>query len=166
MLSATIALSCRELLNQFTGGDIFVKWPNDIYWRDRKAGGILIENQLSGSELRFSIAGIGLNINQVNFPAEAAKAVSLRQITGRQFDTENLAHELCRIVSRRLQSLQEDQIVSEYNEHLLFKDQQVKLRTGNVTFETYIIGVNREGELLTKDVVDRSFREVVWILTS
>src|ERR1700741_610993 len=49
-LSVATALAAKDLLEKYAGNEVGIKWPNDIYWRDRKAGGILIENVLRGSE--------------------------------------------------------------------------------------------------------------------
>ena len=54
-----------EVLSQFQG--IKVKWPNDIYYNDRKLGGILIEHGIEGEHIKYSICGIGLNLNQTEF---------------------------------------------------------------------------------------------------
>ena len=72
-----------------------IKWPNDLYWRDRKAGGILVENIFRGSTWEWSIVGIGLNINQVKFPENLTNPVSFRQITGKTFQVLELSKELC-----------------------------------------------------------------------
>lgn len=164
ILSAIIALSCRDLIDAHAKSEVYVKWPNDIYWRDRKAGGILIENLISGIHSRWSIAGMGININQVNFPDETNRPVSLKQITGKSFDPEELALDLCALIENRLNNYETRSILAEYNEHLLFKDQKVRLKSGQVTFETIIKGVNELGELITYDVCERTFREVTWLM--
>ena len=69
---------------------ITVKWPNDIYWKDRKICGMLIENDLSGQHLYCSVVGIGLNINQEIFRSDAPNPVSLTQITGKTYDREDV----------------------------------------------------------------------------
>lgn len=65
-----------------------IKWPNDIYVGDRKICGILIENILEGKQVRSSIIGIGLNLNQLTFPADLPNPVSLRALTGVRYDPE------------------------------------------------------------------------------
>ncbi|HXL72345.1 MAG TPA: biotin--[acetyl-CoA-carboxylase] ligase, partial [bacterium] len=71
-LSACVALACHDLFSQYAGAEATrIKWPNDLYWGDRKAGGILIENNFRGDRWAFAIAGIGININQTEFPATA-----------------------------------------------------------------------------------------------
>ncbi len=81
LISQITALSVKETLDEYVD-DVTVKWPNDIYWRDRKICGMLIENDLSGRELYCSVLGIGININQREFLSDAPNSVSLTQITG------------------------------------------------------------------------------------
>jgi BirA family biotin operon repressor/biotin-[acetyl-CoA-carboxylase] ligase len=73
---------------------VTIKWPNDIYWGDRKLAGILIENAIVGGEVRYAIAGIGLNVNQTEFRSDAPNPISLRQITGREQDVHELMRQL------------------------------------------------------------------------
>lgn len=63
--------------------DVFLKWPNDIYWRDHKAGGLLLETHVQWGRVKRLYFGVGLNINQVRFPASLPNAVSLYQIDGK-----------------------------------------------------------------------------------
>ena len=63
-----------------------IKWPNDIYAGERKICGILIENTLVRSRVRTSIIGIGLNLNQTEFPPDLPNPVSLRGLTGELYD--------------------------------------------------------------------------------
>jgi len=67
-----------------------IKWPNDIYYNDRKLCGILIENTLSGMDIVRSIAGVGINVNQHEFRSDAPNPVSLWQIDGRERDLDTL----------------------------------------------------------------------------
>ncbi len=171
LFSATIALGCYDFYKSIAGDDTSVKWPNDIYWRDRKAGGILIENQLTPPDNSWSsaIAGMGINVNQTRFDEYQAKAVSLKQITGKEFDVIRLARSLCGFISQRLELFyknKSDKILSDYNSALFMLGQKVKLRQGPVTFETIIKGVDSWGWLLTSDNADRRFAvgEVEWII--
>ncbi len=63
-----------------------IKWPNDIWVEDRKICGILIENTVSEGQVRTSIVGIGLNLNEIDWPAELPNPVSLRELTGQRYD--------------------------------------------------------------------------------
>jgi BirA family biotin operon repressor/biotin-[acetyl-CoA-carboxylase] ligase len=73
ILSQLVSVAILRTLNSFCAG-FSIKWPNDIYFGDKKIGGILIENSLQGSKLNTSIVGIGLNINQKTFRSDASKS--------------------------------------------------------------------------------------------
>lgn len=79
-LSEAVALGITDSLDKFDDG-FKVKWPNDIYWHDKKIAGILIENHLHGAFVHDSIIGVGLNVNQEKFTSDAPNPVSLFQIT-------------------------------------------------------------------------------------
>jgi BirA family biotin operon repressor/biotin-[acetyl-CoA-carboxylase] ligase len=169
LLSIAIALGCYDLVNQYAGDDTKIKWPNDIYWRDRKAGGILVENVIMGSEWKFAIAGIGLNINQENFPDFPITPVSLKQITGKTSDIEALAKALCACLEMRYQSLLQGhghELLLEYNDHLYKKNETIRIRKNNIVFEALVKNVNEVGELVTETAIQESFSigEVEWII--
>ena len=97
LLSEIVSLATVDVLNRYATG-FSIKWPNDIYWHDKKIAGILIENVLSGSTFSRAIIGMGLNINQKNFYSDAPNPVSLKQITGQEHDRyEILSHILKRV---------------------------------------------------------------------
>lgn len=102
-LSAAVAITAKSLFTQYAGEETLIKLPNDIYWRDRKAGGILIENILRGSEWTWTVIGIGLNINQTKFSPDAPNPVSLKQITGRQWEITRLQSELSKALTESIQ---------------------------------------------------------------
>ena len=77
---------------------VSIKWPNDIYVKNDKIAGILIENSIMGEKLEYSVAGIGLNINQEKFLSNAPNPVSLKLITGSDYDLSDL---LCKISCAR-----------------------------------------------------------------
>lgn len=85
LISQVISLAIKEELDTYTS-DISIKWPNDIYWKEKKICGMLIENDLMGRNINQSIAGIGININQEIFHSSAPNPVSLLQITGEEHD--------------------------------------------------------------------------------
>ena len=169
-LSVCVALACRDFFSAYAGSDVTtIKWPNDLYWNDRKAGGILIENQIQGDRWLYAIAGIGININQTSFPLAARNPVSLRQITGRSFDAVALARELGRCLERRYAAWEAGDapaLLEAYNAVLYRRGEEVRLRKENAVFTTRIERVSPQGELLTRDVLDRrfSFGEVEWVL--
>lgn len=172
-LSALIALSVYDFTRKYTGDDVRIKWPNDIYWRDRKAGGILIENQVKtfpngDSQWIVAVVGIGLNINQVSFPGLSPRAVSFRQITGREFTPLLLAQELAGSVFSQLSSLLNtpiNRLLERYNSALYKKGEAVKLKQGSRVFETVILEVNSQGQLITGSSAEQVFDhgQVEWL---
>ena len=101
-LSAAVAMGAQAFFMEFAGEETKIKKPNDIYWRDRKAGGILIENIVRGTDWNWTVIGIGLNINQTHFSNEAGKPVSLKQITGKQWDIKAMQKKLAETLSASL----------------------------------------------------------------
>lgn len=176
-LSVAAALGCHDFFSGYAGDETFIKWPNDIFWRDRKAAGVLIENVIgthnlaknSGTAWKFAIIGIGMNINQAAFDSVLKNVVSLKQITGKHFNIVELAKELHQRVLKRVDSLQEkkfDTLRNDYNSVLFKKDCTVILKKGNIEFETVIKSVTENGRLFTIDRVDNffDFGEVEWVI--
>jgi BirA family biotin operon repressor/biotin-[acetyl-CoA-carboxylase] ligase len=167
LLSAAIALAGFDFLQDLLKTDVSIKWPNDLYWRDRKTGGILIENIYQGNEWKYAVAGIGINVNQTTFP-EGINAVSIKQILGKELYTLELASHLCNKIQSRYEQLlgrKNNELIDEYNDHLFKKKQSIKLRKGNIVFETTIDHVSPTGQLITKDSIERvfDFGEIEWI---
>lgn len=96
LISQIASLAVKEALEHYIDC-VTVKWPNDIYWKDKKICGILIENDLSGQHLYASVIGIGINVNQAAFHGDATNPVSLNQITGKEFDRDEVLKRFYRI---------------------------------------------------------------------
>ena len=182
-LSACIGLAGVALLREYAGDEVTIKWPNDLYWRDRKAGGILIENIIgaktaqAGStnsdsaygEWQWAIVGIGINLNQEYFPSDLKNAVSLKQITSKNFDPASLARELCQWVDIYFNQLVSKGFAGIYDEYLskLYKRGQiVKMKKGSRVFDALIKSVLPNGRLVIEHGIEESLDlgEVEWIL--
>ncbi len=166
-LSAVIAIGCFEFLSAYIDGETKIKWPNDLFWRDRKAGGVLIENKLQGKTWKWAVVGIGINVNQTFFDRALANAVSLKQITGRTFNPVDLAKELQALLMLRLsEQMGLQKILAQYNLHLYKINELVTLRKGTTKFDTVIKEVSAHGKLVTVDAIEREFDfgEVEWVL--
>ena len=100
-ISMAVSLAVCDALGQHIG-DLAIKWPNDIYWRNGKIAGILIENVLKGSSIKESIIGIGLNVNQQTFRSDAPNPVSLWQICGQETDRMQLLDDILHGLEHRL----------------------------------------------------------------
>ena len=168
-LSTATALACHDLFNTETAGDTTIKWPNDIYWRDRKAGGILIENVISGNKITHAVLGIGLNINQTTFPDVEKKVVSLKQITGKTFDPLDLAGKLCSFLSQRLENgidSKYSEQLTEFNTHLFSRHEKVRFLRNEKEEEGIISHVTEKGKLCIKQHKSMyvSLGEITWLL--
>ncbi len=173
-LSACVAVAVLEFLKSLAGDNFKIKWPNDLYWRDRKAGGILIENRITTGDTtlnnwQWAVAGIGLNINQTVFPEDLPNPVSLKQITGKGFSLTDLTKQLCRFLDKGFQSLVSGhftEILNRYNEELYKKGESVKLKTASGVFDVFIDRVSETGQLVTRHATKERFNhgEVTWLI--
>ena len=107
--SAAIAVGARTFFAAFAGSETKIKKPNDIYFRDRKAGGILIENLVRGKEWTWAVIGIGMNINQTAFSSAAVNSVSsnpisLQEITNKIWDVKTMQQHLSEALTTAIQN--------------------------------------------------------------
>ncbi len=155
-----------------------IKWPNDIYWQDRKAAGILIENIIGPgtgdnnpnglSNWQWAVAGIGININQTVFAPQLHNPVSLKQITGKHFDPIQLAKELCEILNEKYNELLKggfENIFNYYLQHLYKKDEEVKFKKDSRVFKAIVKGITKTGKLILQHGIEEEFDfgELEWV---
>ncbi len=169
LFNMVVAGICHRFFADIAGFATTLKWPNDIYYNDRKAGGILIENIFSSKEWNRAVVGIGININQVNFGDINKSATSLRIICNRIFDPVELAKKLHVELIENIASITDVSVgfyFDYYNEHLYKRGEMVKLKKDNMVFNTCIKEVNRQGQLVTLDAIERQFAsgEIKWLL--
>ena len=108
-LSEAAALAVVEALTAEAGDGFTVKWPNDVYWQDKKVCGMLLENSLDGSDIATCIVGIGINVNQERFLSDAPNPVSLINFTGREHDLDALLRQVCSSIEQTVASLDDDE---------------------------------------------------------
>ena len=162
-ISMAVSVALCEMLSQYADG-FSIKWPNDIYWNDRKICGILIENQLQGSYMRDSIIGIGLNVNQREFLSDAPNPVSLCQIVGHELGRDDLLHDFL----RRLECvLQRKTLYSDYEDRLYRRRKLEEYADRTGVFRASLQGVAPDGRLMLRDDGGRNrlyaFKEVQFI---
>ena len=172
LISQITALSVKQTLDRYVD-DITVKWPNDIYWRDRKICGMLIENDLAGQFIYSSILGIGININQKEFKSNAPNPVSLYQIIGKRTDRENFLQEfLERLYANYLLLLQEKEVLIQeaYRQSLYRREGFHLYEDANGRFEAAIEEIEPSGYLhlrLRDNTIRRyEFKEVRFVMSS
>lgn len=95
-LNKAVSLAVYQLVECYFTGQTKIKWPNDIYIKDRKVGGILIQNGVQGTSLQWSVLGLGLNINQGDFPDTLFNATSFFKESGELWDLHKIRSQLFR----------------------------------------------------------------------
>jgi BirA family transcriptional regulator, biotin operon repressor / biotin---[acetyl-CoA-carboxylase] ligase len=167
LLSQIVSLGIKKTLDEYTEG-IAVKWPNDIYWNDKKLVGILIENLLQGNKIKSVVIGIGLNVNQKVFVGNAPNPVSLRQITGKRINRKLLLGKICQNILELYAGLNIEKIRTEYAESLYRKAGFHAFSAENETFRAKIISVHLDGQLeLETEAGERKgfyFKEVSFVV--
>jgi len=153
-LSMAVALGLHDVLGSLGRLSLSaaIKWPNDLYLVDKKVAGILIQNSLSGSNLQSSIVGIGLNVNQLDFPEGLPNATSLALTLGRPLDLDEVAELLFECLERRYLQLKAGNraaIKAEYEAQLWRRGVSSRfVRTADgEEFEGVILGVTERGML-------------------
>lgn len=170
LLSMIGALAVIDALAEYTDG-ITAKWPNDIYWHDKKISGTLIQTTLSGSKIQDFIFGVGININQRSFRSDAPNPVSLWQITGIDTDREEVLNKVLiyfEYYYTMLSEGNEDSLQQIYLKNLYRKDGFYYYEDKEGIFEAEIVGINHSGHIILRDrdgnIHEYEFKEVKFII--
>lgn len=171
-LNIAVSLAIFETLSHYISPEIIkIKWPNDIYIKNKKIAGILIQNQIKGNQLSKCIIGIGLNVNETTFPDDLPNPISLFQSTHkeRQYSLYSILKLLTELLQKSLSqiqitpSLKRKQYVSrlfriEEEAHFSIRD---KLHLGTIK------GIQQDGKLMVKvgqEIEYFGFREIKYII--
>ena len=169
IISQLVSTAIKEVLDRYIP-DVSIKWPNDIYYQDKKIGGILIENDLSGYEVFQTIIGIGINVNQDLFLTNAPNPVSMYQITGEEYDLDKLLNEFAsQIYINYLDMLDgaEHEIKEVYKNSLYRRKGMHAYEDENGIFLAEVVKTESTGHLVLRDsegIVRRyAFKEVRFV---
>ncbi len=146
-----------------------IKWPNDIYVNDHKVCGILIQNTIQGAKLMTSIVGIGLNVNQIDFPDDLPNPTSLRQVAGKSFDLSRVRKDLFWSLNQHYAALRKDLYSQDQiyfrSLYKLAKPITFGLADGS-SLQGQIEGVGAEGLLMVREKNGRlhqfNFKEITY----
>jgi BirA family biotin operon repressor/biotin-[acetyl-CoA-carboxylase] ligase len=159
-LNKAIALAVNDFIKQQGHLDVKIKWPNDILINNKKIAGILIENILRGNSIQHSVIGIGININQTDFPKEL-KATSLRALSGIFFDINKLSEKLCECIEKRYLQLKSNvsEIDQQYLKELFNLNQHASYLIQSEQVIAKLRGIDENGKLILEleDETLRSF---------
>ena len=151
-LNMSVCLSIVDTLNELHQG-FLIKWPNDILFDNKKIGGVLIENSISSDELKRAIVGIGINVNQKEFPPSLnMPAISLAQIMGRSIDLQYFRDLLFKNLNLRWAQMQQSarSIHEQYHQYLYGFGLEVPAEVGQLKGSLLIEGVSTNGTLNSK----------------
>ena len=182
-LNVITSVAVHRMINcQFSilNSQLTIKWPNDIYWGNKKLAGILIENAIIGNEVKYSIAGIGLNVNQTEWKSDAPNPVSLKQITGKEYDIDALMTTLMNKI-HEVQTMRQEDIWEYYRRHLyrregewLFAEREVNLTPSRIltkqpkeAFKASIADITKQGELVLRTAQGEKkyhFKEILFVV--
>lgn len=166
--AASVALA--EVLDRYATG-ITIKWPNDIYWRDKKISGTLTECTLSGGCVKDCIIGTGINVNQSVFTSDAPNPESLRNIMGHEIDRRKLLEEYIEALDGRLSLVDEgryDTLKEQYMSQLYRRCGFHAYRDGQGLFEAEIADVEANGHIVLRrrdeTLCRYAFKEVAFVV--
>ncbi len=168
-LSIVTSLAVCDLLELFLG-EVKIKWPNDIYVGTKKIAGLLVEHTLMGQEIKHSVLGIGLNINQETFQESIPNPISLKQLLGIEIDLEEVTDLLLNCLSLRLDQLEAGQaelMRGDYLNKLFRYREYAPYKAHNKWFRARIVGISKFGQLILEtekgEHLEFGFKEVEFI---
>lgn len=172
IISKAVALGVADYMIQH-GVECRIKWPNDIYYKDLKICGILIENGIACDKLTYSIAGIGININQEIFDSNAPNPTSLKLLTRKEYDIRQELTDVVSYISERYKqaiSQKGGKLDKDYID-LLYRKGEYHRYLDNATgesFEARIIGLDNQGlikvETVEGEIRAYAFKEIGYVI--
>lgn len=163
-LSMLVAVALWDTLAKYLPQEqLTIKWPNDIYFGDKKLVGILLENSLAGQYVGYSIAGIGVNVNQTQWLSNAPNPISMKEITGEEYDADVLMNEWISSI-KSWETLTTCEIRAAYMQHLYrqegwheYVEREVSIVPTAIaqkgiedSFLAEIVNVTEQGELVLR----------------
>jgi BirA family biotin operon repressor/biotin-[acetyl-CoA-carboxylase] ligase len=150
-LNMAVSLGVKDFCESVLNDEVRIKWPNDIYYRDSKLGGILIENTISGSQISSSVVGIGINVNQTEFDKLLPNPISLGLISNIEYRIPSLIELLSGYIEKyylQLRQLHFNFLDKAYMESLYRYQQTYDFKKGAQVIRGEINGVTKEGRLV------------------
>ena len=174
VISQIVSLGIVNALRNYEKEGFSIKWPNDIYYHDKKICGMLIEVYLDSMNLGRCVCGIGLNVNQDIFLSDAPNPISLCKIIGRKTDRMKLLQIVMDEIQILYSKLLDDgetitrELSDSYNQCLYRKDGYYNYKDNNGEFMAKLLRVESDGRLLLEDELHHQrsylFKEIQYII--
>lgn len=170
-LNKVVSLALADVaLEILPGSDIRIKWPNDLYAGDHKLAGMLIQNGVKGNRFEYSVIGIGLNVNQVEFQEEVANPVSLKALSGRAFELGSLLDRILEALDHRYEMLRRGEramLDRDYTNAMYRYGELALYNLKGMDIRARINGVNRYGQLILEvpgeKIIECDLKEVKFL---
>ena len=170
LISEVVSLGVCDYLSENIN-DVSIKWPNDIYIKDKKVAGILIEHVIKGSVLSSSICGIGLNVNQEKFLSDAPNPISMKQSSGFDYNLDRELQKLINCIDKRYRQLEEaeyEKLGEDYHEVMYRREGFHKFKENSEVFDAKIVCVNELGQLILENRREEqkiyNFKEIAFVV--
>lgn len=167
-----VSMVLIDFLSEISQGQINfnVKWPNDIMAENKKCAGILIETKSAEHGVNEMIIGIGVNLNNTEFPSQLVHAVSLKQISAEHYPIENSFNILIQRLEQTVRALplreNWNKLFENYQQSLFKRKQQIEVVYKDELLTVELEGVDESGRLIVKEkelgVIHASFEELKW----
>ena len=167
-----VSIALLDFLTEITRQEInfYVKWPNDIMAENKKCAGILIETKSSERTVNEMIIGIGVNLNNTDFPNQLVHAVSLKQISGEYYSIENSFKTLIARIEKKIRTIPMldnwNGIFEKYQQRLFKRNQRIEVTYKNKQLEVEVQGVDESGRLVVREeelgIICASYEELKW----
>lgn len=159
-LNKAISLALCDVLTKYFGTSARIKWPNDSYIGNQKIAGMLIENMVQASQIRHAIIGIGLNVNQTDFPPSLQNVTSFKKILHTDYDLHILLAEICKAIEVRYLQLKAGKLAelhADYVDKLYRVNEWHQFKIDGQIQPGKIYGVSPEGYLQVE--TEHGFRQ-------
>ncbi len=167
IVSQMISLAIKKVLDTYAEG-FSIKWPNDIYWNEKKIGGILIENTLQANKIKWMIIGVGLNVNQESYVSNAPNPISLFNIVGKELPINELLENILIGFEQLYRAKDVAVIREEYLENLYRGTGFHKFKAENKVLKAQITNVFLDGQIeletTNDEILKFYFKEVEFVI--
>ena len=160
LLSEAVALGIIEVLDKTLPTEqLSIKWPNDIYYGNCKLAGILINSTIKANMMDLSIIGIGLNVNQMQFQDWPTHPISLKMITGKEYDLKPMLEQIASQVIKKVELLKSDptSIEQDYLKRLFRYQTWADYEVGGNVRRLFMTGIDSFGRLMLVDEKNNSY---------
>ena len=160
LLSEAVPLGIVKVLDRLLSVEkLFIKWPNDIYYDGHKLAGILINSTIKANMMDTSIIGIGLNVNQMKFKDWPTHPISLKQITGKDYELQPLLEQISESIVAEVERLKKNSpaIEQDYLSRLFRYRTWADYQVGEKALRLFMTGIDPFGRLMLIDRANKPY---------